>query len=324
MTPAPDHASDHPSDHASGHASGKVPPPPSTPPGPGESWTVLRLILWSAAWLREKGVEQGRLDAEHLLAHTLSTGRLQLYLQHDRPLSPGELARFKPLLRRRAGREPLQYILGRTSFRRLDLGTDGRVLVPRPETEVLVDVALDWARAAAGAERTLSAVDVGTGSGCIALSLALEGPFRRVLATDLSEGALELAAENRTRSGTEAWVELRQGALFEPLGGERFDLVVSNPPYVAERERGALDPEVRDFEPPLALFAGEEGLDVIRPLVAGAPAHLHPGGVLALEVGLGQAPAVAALVEATGAFREVVVRKDLTGRPRIVLGRGRL
>jgi release factor glutamine methyltransferase len=265
-------------------------------------------VLWSAAWLRERGVEQGRLDAEHLLAHTMGTGRLQLYLQHDRPLDPEELARFKPLLRRRARREPLQYILGRTSFRELDLLTDGRVLIPRPETEVLVEVVLEWARRRAGSGPGLSAADVGTGSGCIALS----------------PEAMTVAAENLARVVREVPVELRQGDLLDALAGERFDVLVSNPPYVAGRERSELEPEVRDFEPALALFAGEDGLAVIAPLVAGAPEHLHPGGMLALEVGLGQAAAVAELVRATGAFREVVVRRDLTGRPRVVLGQGRV
>ena len=320
MTAVPEHVAD----GAPGPASGRAPPPRADAPAPGEAWTILRLVLWSAAWLRERGVEQGRLDAEHLLAHTLGTGRLQLYLQHDRPLDPEELARFKPLLRRRARREPLQYILGHTSFRELDLLTDGRVLIPRPETEVLVDLVLEWARGRAGSERVLSAADVGTGSGCIALSLALEGPFRRVLATDLSPEALAVTAENLARVVREVPVELRQGDLLDALAGERFDVLVSNPPYVAGRERSGLEPEVRDFEPALALFAGDDGLAVIAPLVAGAPEHLHPGGLLALEVGLGQAAAVAELVRATGAFREVVVRRDLAGRPRVVLGQGRV
>jgi release factor glutamine methyltransferase len=297
---------------------GAVPAPSATPPGPGEPWTLLRLILWSAAYLGERGLEQGRLDAEHLLAHALGTGRLQLYLQYDRPLTPEELAAFKPLLRRRADREPLQYILGRTGFRELELATDSRALIPRPETEVLVEVVLDWARRRAGDGTTLSAADVGTGTGCIALSLALEGPFGRVLATDRSAAALELAAENTRAAGLEAAVELRPGDGLAPLRGERFDALVSNPPYIADAERPALEPEVREFEPEAALFAGPEGLDVIRALVDGAGEHLRPAGLLALEVAADQTRVVQALIEREGGFDPPRVHRDLTGRPRIV------
>lgn len=283
------------------------------PEGP---WTVLKLIRWSTGYLEEKGVEQPRLDAEHLLAHALGTTRLQLYLQYDRPLSPEELAAFKPLLLRRAGREPLQYVIGRTAFRELELATDRRALIPRPETEVLVEVVLDWARGRSG----LHALDVGTGTGCIALSLALEGPFSRVVATDASPDALALAAENAEATGVE--VDLRRGSLYAPLGpGERFDVIASNPPYVAGAEAGRLAPEIRDHEPHAALFAGRRGLDVIEPLVAGAPHRLAPEGLLALEVGATQTDAVAGLIRDAAAFGEPTVHRDLTGRPRIVSAR---
>ncbi|HZD05682.1 MAG TPA: HemK/PrmC family methyltransferase, partial [Longimicrobiales bacterium] len=202
----------------------------------GEPWTVLRMIRWSAAWLEGKGVERGRLDGEHLLAHVLDLSRLQLYLQYERPLTADELAAYKPLLLRRARREPLQYILGRTSFRELELRTDHRALVPRPETERLVQEVLDWAasRDPSGAgSGGLTALDVGTGTGCIALSLAREGPFARVVATDTSGEALELARENAREAGLDQVVELVAGPLFQPVGEERFDVVVSNPPYVA-------------------------------------------------------------------------------------------
>jgi len=280
----------------------------------GESWTILRMILWSAEYLKNKGVETGRLDAEWLLAAALGVDRLQLYLKYDRPLSSEEREAFKPLLRRRAGREPLQYIIGRTGFRELELKTDPRVLIPRPETEVLVQEVLDWA--SAGAE---SVWDMGTGAGAVALSLAAEGTWTRVVATDVSPEALSVAADNAERYDLGGHVEFREGSLFEPLEeGERFDVIVSNPPYIAEGEKGELQPEVRDWEPPEALFAGEDGLDVIRQLVAGAPKHLLSGGLLALECGLGQAAGIAADVQATGAFGAVRIRADLTGRPRFV------
>ena len=291
----------------------------------GELWTILHMILWSAEYLTEKGVEAGRLDAEWLLSAALGVDRLQLYLQYDRPLSSEEREAFKPLLRRRARREPLQYIIGRAAFRQLELKTDPRVLIPRTETEVLVQEVLDWASAAVGGAGRVGdggvggVWDMGTGTGAVALSLAAEGAWR-VVATDVSPEALSVAADNAERHDLSGLVEFRQGSLFKPLEeGERFNIIVSNPPYIAESEKGALQPEVRDWEPPEALFAGEDGLDVIRQLVAGAPEHLVSGGLLALECGLGQAERVAADVNATSAFAAVRIRPDLTGRPRVVM-----
>ncbi len=284
----------------------------------GESWTILRMILWSAEYLTDKGVEAGRLDAEWLLSAALGVDRLQLYLQYDRPLSSEEREAFKPLLRRRASREPLQYIIGRTGFRQLELKTDPRVLIPRPETEVLVQEVLDWASSRAGSVGRVW--DVGTGTGAVALSLAAEGACAGVVATDVSPEALSVAAENAERYDPSGLVEFREGSLFEPLEqGEAFDVIVSNPPYIADGEKGELQPEVRDWEPPEALFAGEDGLDVIRQLVTGAPECLFAGGLLALECGIGQAQNVAADIRATGAFAAVRIRNDLTGRPRFVM-----
>ena len=288
---------------------------------PGEPWTILSLILWSADYLSGKGVESGRLDAEHLIAEALGKERLELYLQFDRPLVPEELATFKPLLLRRGRREPLQYIVGRTGFRELNLKTDRRALIPRPETETLVGEVLAWA---ADRDGLMSAIDIGTGTGAIALSLVTEGAFARVVGTDSSDEALDLARENAGVAGGAAGVdgalELRAGSLFEPLEpGERFDVVVSNPPYVPDGDAPDLAPEITEWEPPGALFAGPAGLDVIRALVMGAPDRLNEGGLLALEVGDGQADDVAGLIRERQAFSEPVVRKDLTGRPRVVM-----
>ena len=300
----------------------------------GELWTILHMILWSAEYLTEKGVEAGRLDAEWLLSTALGVDRLQLYLQYDRPLSPEEREAFKPLLRRRARREPLQYIIGRAAFRQLELKTDPRVLIPRPETEVLVQEVLDWASAGTGSvgragdggagragDRGAGRVwDMGTGTGAVALSLAAEGAWTKVVATDVSPEALSVAAHNAERHDLSGLVEFREGSLFEPLEqGEQFNIIVSNPPYIAESEKGELQPEVRDWEPPEALFAGEDGMDVIRQLVAGAADHLLAGGLLAFECGLGQAERMATDVNATGAFAAVRIRPDLTGRPRFVM-----
>jgi release factor glutamine methyltransferase len=286
----------------------------------GEVWTVLRLMRWSGEYLEGKGVERGRLDAEHLLAHALGVKRLQLYLQFDRPLDREELDRFRPLLKRRGEREPLQYIMGRAAFRHLELAVDRRVLIPRPETEVLVDEVLAWA--AAGGRESLTALDVGVGSGAIALSLLVEGPFPRVVATDASPEALAVAGENARTLELQDRLDLREGPLFTAVAaGETFDVVVSNPPYVAEAEAVTLEPEVGVWEPPGALFAGPDGLVVLRSLVAEGGAHVAPGGLLALEVGAGQAGLVLAGIEAAGGYDDVRVRRDLTGRERVVLAR---
>jgi release factor glutamine methyltransferase len=278
-------------------------------------WTVVEMIRWTAEYLAGKGFHNARLNAELLLAGMLGLKRLDLYLQFDRPLTPEELAEYRERLRRRARREPLQYIDGTAAFRDLVLKVDRRVLIPRPETERLVQEVLDWA-----AGRTdLSAVDVGTGSGAIALSLASEGPFARVVATDLSDGALALARENHQFAAPDAPVEFRAGDLLEPVRGERFDAVVSNPPYVGEDEAPSLDAEVRDWEPAGSLFAGGGGLDVIRRLVPQAAEALSPGGLLAMEIGAAQGPAVCGIITETNAFGAPRVRPDLAGRDRIVL-----
>lgn len=278
-------------------------------------WSVLELIRYTADYLGGKGIREPRLNAELLLADTLGLKRLDLYLQFDRPVRPEELAEFKARLLRRARHEPLQYIAGHTDFRELRLSVDRRVLIPRPETELLVGEVLAWCAERSG----LSALDVGTGSGAIALSLAVEGPFERVLATDLSAEALEVAIENRRTAAPGTSVEFRVGPGFAPAAGERFDVVVSNPPYVGEEEREGLDAEVRDWEPALALFAGPGGLAVVGELIAAAPDHLRGGGLLALEIGAAQAPRVVELIRGAGPFREPRVVRDLAGRDRIVL-----
>jgi release factor glutamine methyltransferase len=200
----------------------------------------------------------------------------------------------------------------------LDLRTDARALIPRPETEVLVQEVLDWA---ARKGDSLSALDVGTGSGAIALSLLKEGPFQRVVATDPSPKALELAEENARVHRLEEGVDFREGSGLEPLHrGERFDVIVSNPPYIPEGERASLQPEVRDWEPGEALFAGPSGLMVLLPLLTQAPAFLREGGLFALEVGEGQAEAVAGRMKESELYGEVRIRPDLAGRERVVLG----
>jgi release factor glutamine methyltransferase len=227
-------------------------------------------------------------------------------------MTESELERFRAGVRRRLKREPLQYIVGETQFRSLKLKVDRRALIPRPETEVLVGVVLDFV-----GEAPARIIEIGTGTGAIALSLVKEAPQVAVVATDVSDEAAELARENALASNLA--VEFRSGDLWSVVApGERFDVAVSNPPYIAEFERDELQPEVRDWEPAGALFAGSDGLAVIRGLVEGAPERLNPGGLLALEIGSTQAAAVVALIEATSSFENTRVVRDLSGRERIV------
>ena len=292
----------------------------------------MHLIRWAAGYLEERGVESPRLDAEYLLAGVLHMSRLDLYLHFDQPVAPGDLAAFRGPLVDRGERKPLQYSLGRTAFRELELLTDPRVLIPRPETEELVGAALDWVRgrpgiggggaagAAAGDGGSLRALDVGTGSGAVAISLAVEGPFDGVVATDSSSAALEVARANAQRAGADGRVELRVGSIYEPvLFGECFDVVISNPPYVSEAEYDGLAPEVRGWEPRDALVAGDGGLRMLDALVDGAAAILAPGGLLALEVGLGQACHVAERICSASGLGAAQTLRDLNGRERMVL-----
>ena len=273
----------------------------------------MPLAQKAAQLLGERGIENARLEAELLLADVLGIKRLDLYLQFDRPLTEAQLEQFRQHIRRRLKREPLQYITGRAHFRMLELVADRRALIPRPETEVLVSVVLDYIR---GQNRPLTAIDIGTGTGAIALSIAKEAPEVTVRATDISAEAVTLAQQNAAANGID--ITVVTGSIFENVPEtERFDIVVSNPPYIAENERAGLQPEVRDWEPASALFAGEDGLDVVRAILAAAPKRLVRGGLLALEIGSTQAGRVTEMMQ-EGPFEHVRVVRDLSERERIV------
>ena len=257
-----------------------------------------------------KTSETGRLDAELLLAHTLGRHRIELYTDFDRPLSSQELDAYRELVARRARREPVAYILGEWGFRRLTLTVDRRALIPRPETEIVVERALEHLR---GLDAP-AALDVGTGTGAIALAIADEHPGARVTAIDVSPDALALARENVARTGLA--VELLDHDAAGGLPGGPYDLVVSNPPYVERAELETLMPDVRDYEPHVALVG-----DRVPELVArGALDVLRPGGHLVLEIGAGQALAQAAMLAEIG-YVDVVTTPDLAGRDRVVEGR---
>jgi len=276
--------------------------------------TVGEVVRLSTGHLLEHGVPTPRLDAELLIGHALGLSRVDLYVHHDRPLGAAELAACRELLRRRAAREPIAYILGEWGFRGLRLEVDRRVLVPRPETELLAGRCLELL---AGRESP-RVLDVGTGSGAIAVSLAAELPGSRVTACDLSPAALELAGHNARRHGVE--LELVVSDLLAAFGDRRFDLIVSNPPYVAEAELARLQPEVAEFEPALATVAGPDGDELLLRLAATAGAQLEPGGWMVMECGIGQPPAVAEALAAAN-FEQVRTWPDLARIERFVEGR---
>ena len=272
---------------------------------------------------------EARREATLLWAAVTGASPGEVWLRRDRA-APPEVARFRDAVARRASGVPFAYAVGRVSFRRLELRLDPRALIPRPETEGLVDLVLDWAREAGKRERgTLKdslavggkggvVADIGTGCGCIALSLALEGTFDRVIAVERCSEAAALACENVALVRPPVPVEVRVGDLLAPLAGERCGAVVANPPYLTDQEYAAVDASVRLFEPRAALVSGPDGLDATRALLVGAQRVLEPGGLLALEIDERRADAVRALARASG-WTRVVVREDLFGRPRYAL-----
>jgi release factor glutamine methyltransferase len=273
--------------------------------------TLAEVLRRSTGYLEQHGSPTPRLDAELLLAHGLGLSRIELYTQYQRPLDDDELAACRELVRRRGLREPVAYVIGSWGFRGLDLAVDARVLVPRPETELLVDRCLELLD---GVERP-RVVDVGTGSGAIALSLKSERPDAEVVACDISQDALDVAAANAARLGLD--VELHISDLLAQVPGDGFRLVVSNPPYVSEREMADLEPEVAEHEPRLATVAGPDGFEIYRRLLPEAAGRLVDGGSLALECGGGQAPALVSELAAAG-YGQAGIDPDLAGIERVV------
>jgi len=280
-----------------------------------EILSVLELIKKSADFLARKGIDSPRLNAELLIGHVLGLKRMQLYLQFERPLTAAELDRIRPLVIRRGQHEPVQYIVGEAEFHGLKLKVDRRALIPRPETEYLIELVV------AKCERLPArALDLGTGSGAIALALAQVFPQAFVTATDVDPGALALALENATATALADRVRLVQSDWFGALPVEPFDLIVSNPPYLSAVETEQTAPEVRGFEPTRALTSANEGLADLLAIIADAPRYLAPGGLLALETGISQHPRLLEALRAAG-FADVESRTDLAGRDRFVFGR---
>lgn len=282
--------------------------------------TLVDVIRLSTRFLSERGSESPRLDAELLTAHSLGMRRIDLYLQHDRPLAEAELEPVRALLRRRAAGEPVAYLVGEREFYGRPFRVTPDVLIPRPETETLVERTLRWARSTAGAAgEGLRLADAGTGSGCIACTLAAELGDARVAAGDVSAAAVAVASENAARLGVGDRVTVARGSWAAPLGPlAPFDALVSNPPYVTTGEMDGLMREVRDHEPRLALEAGADGLDAYRALLRDCLPLVRPGGYLALEIDPRRRDAVSALVEEGRPGSRVTVVDDLSGRARLV------
>ena len=276
--------------------------------------TVLEVLQASTEFLKKREVENPRLNAEHLLASVLGRTRMELYLEFEKKLSDPELDKLRGLVKRRSQGEPLQHLLGTVEFCGNLFKIDKRALVPRPETEELVELILNFRFPVAN----LRIVDVGTGSGVIALSLAAKLPEAKLAAIDTSEDALALAGENAESLRLTSRISFEKSNLFEKIP-ERFDLIVANLPYIGMQDRPSLSREVL-HDPEIALFGGERGDELIRELIDQSGAHLNPNGVLALEIGLGQADGLEKLVRQKN-FHDIETKKDYSGIPRFLFAR---
>jgi release factor glutamine methyltransferase len=279
------------------------------------TWTTLAVLDWTTKRFSDAGITSARLEAQVLLAHVLGCTRVQLYTGFDKPLGETELSGYRELIRRRLGGEPVAYLVGEHEFWGLTLHVDPSVLVPRPDTETLVEVARSTRTDRAAACRVL---DLCTGSGAIAIALAKELPGARVVATDVSPAAVALARRNVARNGFADRVDVREGDLWDAVRGERFELIVSNPPYIASSVIPTLSAEVRR-EPALALDGGADGLAFYDRICSAARDHLEPGGALVVEHGFDQADSVRERFVAAG-FERVELVQDLGKNPRVTWG----
>ena len=287
---------------------------------PSKMWSVVDLLEWTTGYFQQHDIPNPRLDAEVLLGHLLKKSRLQLYLHFEMPVFQEHLTPFRELIKKRIAHTPVSYLTNRKEFMSLDFYVDERVLIPRPETEQLVETILT-----AETENSQRLLELGTGSGVIATSLAVQHAAWEIVATDISEPALAVARKNAEIHACTTQIKFLSGDLFEPVaaicanGDAQFDWIVCNPPYIKNTERDTLRPDVRDHEPEIALFAGDDGLDVIRRLIAEAPKYLAPTGKLILEIGATQANAIRTLLEAESAYATYKLFKDYAGKERIVL-----
>ena len=287
---------------------------------PNKIWRVVDLLDWTSQYFEQNAIPNPRLDAEVLLGHLLGKSRLQLYLDFEMPVFQEHLTPFRELIKKRIDRTPVSYLTNRKEFMSLEFYVDERVLIPRPETEQLVDTILTTQ-----ADKPQRLLEVGTGSGVIATILAIHQPEWDITATDLSEDALAVAQKNAETHACTAQIKFLSGDLFEPIktidpnGETQFDWIVCNPPYIKKTEWDNLSPDVRDYEPEIALFAGDDGLLLIRRLITEAPDYLAPNGKLILEIGDTQADAVRTLIDAETAYSSYELINDYAEKERIIV-----
>jgi len=292
---------------------------PKTPMPDAAPWTLLQLAKWTAGYFKDHGIEAPRSEAEILLAHALGLRRIDIYLNHDQPLVAEELTRFKALIKRRLAREPLAYITGTREFWSLELAVDPAVLIPRPETECLVEAVLPFLDRPDGSPRQV--LDMGTGSGAITIALAHEHPEHRYVGMDRSPAALVIARQNARTHRVDHCIQWFCGdwdAALAP-GGRGFDLIVANPPYIRRGDLVTLQPEIRLHEPRLALDGDEDGLLCLRRIIASAQRYLRPGGRLALEMGCDQAAAVQSITREVGGYIAIRIVQDYSGLDRVAV-----
>ncbi len=283
---------------------------------PANSWTILKIIRWTEERFKKEGISCARLEAEVLLAETLSTDRVGLYINYDQPLAPAELNRFKEMVRRRLKREPLAYIIGQKEFWSMAFKVTPDVFIPRPETEILVEEAIKILAKERKKNGSLKILDIGTGSGAVAIALAKELPGAYLEATEISAKALAVARENARTHGVAERINFRQADLFLSQGGP-YDLIVTNPPYIPRRDLSVLPPEVRYFEPPLAWDGGEDGLDFFRRLLPQVSKYLRTQGWFLAEIGAGQDEEIKKIASKSPDLNTGILERDLAGINRV-------
>jgi release factor glutamine methyltransferase len=284
-----------------------------------EIWTIQKLLNWVTQYLTDKGIDSPRLSAELLLSDVLGLKRIELYTQFDKTVAKKELDRLRDLVKRAGQNEPIGYLVGKTEFYSMELLVSPACLIPRPETELLVQRAVEFLRTRYDKQLVY---DLCTGCGCIAAAIARNFPNGRIIATDISDSALAIASQNIERHQLQDKITLLSGDLFAPLipqlDTNKFDLIVSNPPYVSSAEYENLDKNVKDYEPRIALFAGVDGLDIYRRIIERVDDFLKPDAALIMEIGYAQGPAIKEMLEKAGIFSEIKIEKDFSNNDRIV------
>ncbi|UCF43875.1 MAG: peptide chain release factor N(5)-glutamine methyltransferase [Planctomycetota bacterium] len=287
-----------------------------------EVWTIQRLLNWAVKHFTEKGIDAPRLSAELLLSHVLGLKRIELYTQFDKVVTKEQLDELHKLVERASQNEPIAYIVGKTEFYSLELEITPDCMIPRPETELLVERAIEFLRTRNGKQFVC---DLCTGSGCIAVAVAKNYADAEIIATDISDGALKIAARNIEGHQLQERIKLLCGDLFEPIVPQldmgKFDLIICNPPYVGTAEFEGLGKNVRDYEPKSALFGGDDGLDICRRVIEKADSFLKADAALMLEVGYSQGPTVKALLDEEGCFAQIAIEKDFQDNDRIAIGK---